>query len=257
VTWWELVAIALAGGAAGFINTVAGSGTLLTFPTLLAFGVAPVTANVSNNIGLVPGTVSGAIGWRRELAGQRGRALRLGSASLVGGVIGAVLLLWLPESAFDAIVPALIGLGIVLVAVGPWVNRRVAATAKDAEQPRERAWLWPAVAATGVYGGYFGAAQGILLIAVLGLGTHDTLHRDNALKNVLAGVVNGVAAVLFIAMDLIGVAEVDWGIVALLATGSVVGAQLGARVGRRIPAALLRAFIIVVGLTALVVFLSR
>jgi uncharacterized membrane protein YfcA len=256
VTWWQLVAIALAGGAAGFINTVAGSGTLVTFPTLLAFGVPPVTANVSNNIGLVPGSVSGAIGWRSELTGQRPRVLRLGSASLAGGTVGAVLLLWLPESAFGAIVPVLVGLGIVLVAIGPWVNRRVAATAApdDAEEvePRDRRWVWPAVAATGVYGGYFGAAQGILLIAVLGLGTRDTLHRDNALKNVLAGVVNGVAAVVFIV-----VADVDWVIVALIAVGSVVGAQVGARAGRRMPAPLLRAFIIVVGVTALAVFLTR
>ncbi len=255
MTWWELVAIALAGGAAGFINTVAGSGTLVTFPTRLAFGVPPVTANVSKNNGQVPGSVSGAIGWRRELTGQRPRVLRLATASGAGGLVGAVLLLWLPESAFDAIVPALVGLGIVLVAVGPWINRRVAATAApDAEgvEPRDRGWLWPAVAATGVYGGYFGAAQGILLMAVLGLGTHDTLHRDNALKNVLAGVVNGIAAVIFIA-----VADVDWAIVGLIAVGAVVGAQLGARAGRRMPAALLRAFIIVVGVTALAVFLSR
>jgi uncharacterized membrane protein YfcA len=256
VTWWQLVAIALAGGAAGFINTVAGSGTLVTFPTLLAFGVPPVTANVSNNIGLVPGSVSGAIGWRSELTGQRPRVLRLASASLAGGLVGAVLLLWLPESAFGAIVPVLVGVGIVLVAIGPWVNRRVAATAapEDAEgvEPRDRRWLWPVVAATGVYGGYFGAAQGILLMAVLGLGTQDTLHRDNALKNVLAGIVNGVAAVVFIM-----VADVDWVIVALIAVGAVVGAQVGARAGRRMPAALLRAFIIVVGVTALAVFLTR
>ncbi len=251
MTPWELVVVGLAGGAAGFINTVAGSGTLVTFPTLLAFGVPPVTANVSNNVGLVPGSVSSAIGWRRELTGQRPRVLRLASASLVGGVAGALLLLWLPASAFRAVVPVLVGLGIVLVAVGPWVNRRVAAVAAEGEEePRDRPWLWPAVAATGVYGGYFGAAQGILLMAVLGLGTHDTLHRDNALKNVLAGCVNGMAAVIFIA-----VADVDWAIVAVIAVGSVVGAQVGARIGRRMPAALLRAFIIVVGVTALAVFL--
>ncbi|HET6562468.1 MAG TPA: sulfite exporter TauE/SafE family protein [Marmoricola sp.] len=258
MTPWELFAIALAGGAAGFINTVAGSGTLVTFPTLLAFGVPPVTANVSNNIGLVPGAVSGVIGWRHELTGQRPRLLRLASASLAGGVLGAVLLLSLPKSAFGAIVPVLVGLGIVLVAVGPWVNRRVAAAAASeaGDEPLDvsvdRPWLWPAVAATGVYGGYFGAAQGILLMAVLGLGTHDTLHRDNALKNVLAGLVNAVAAVIFIA-----VAEVDWVIVAVIAVGSVVGAQLGARIGRRMPALLLRAFIIVVGVTALAVFMTR
>ena len=129
MTPWEVIAVALAGGAAGFINAVAGSGTLVTFPTLLAFGVSPVTANVSNNIGLVPGSVSGAIGWRRELAGQRPRTQRLASASLLGGAASAVLLLVLPEDAFSAIVPALIGLGVVLVALQPWINRRVAAAA--------------------------------------------------------------------------------------------------------------------------------
>jgi uncharacterized membrane protein YfcA len=253
VTTWELIAIALAGGAAGFINTVAGSGTLVTFPTLLAFGVPPVTANVSNNIGLVPGSVSGAIGWRRELRGQGPRVTRLASASLLGGTAGALLLLWWPE-AFGVVVPVLVGLGILLVAFGPWINRRVAARAGHGdEEPKDRPWLWPAVAGTGVYGGYFGAAQGILLMAALGLGTTDTLHRDNALKNVLAGIVNAIAAVVFILIS----DQVDWVIVALIGVGTVVGAQLGARVGRRMPAALLRGFIIVVGVTALAVFMAR
>lgn len=251
---WELAAIALAGGAAGFINAVAGSGTLITFPTLLAFGVPPVTANVSNNIGLVPGAVSGAIGWRHELVGQRQRAVRLATAALLGGVVGAVLLLVLPGEAFRAVVPVLVGLGVVLVAVQPLITRRVAAAvdpARDAPS-RDAPWLWPMTALTAVYGGYFGAAQGILLMAVLGLGTHTTLHRNNALKNVLAGLVNGVAAVIFIV-----VAEPDWVIVALIAAGSIIGAQVGVRAGRRMPAAVLRGFIIVVGVTALVVFLLR
>lgn len=250
MTLWELLVVGLAGGAAGFINTVAGSGTLVTFPTLLAFGVPPVTANVSNNIGLVPGTVSGAIGWRHELAGQRPRVVKLVSASLVGGTTGAVLLLTLPESAFGAIVPLLVGLGVLLVAFQPLINRRIAATATG-EAARDSGWLWPGVAATGVYGGYFGAAQGILLMGVLGAGTHDTVHRNNALKNVLAGVVNGVAAIIFIA-----VAEVDWAIAGVIAVGSIVGAQLGARIGRRMSPGLLRAFIVVVGVTALAVFLA-
>jgi uncharacterized membrane protein YfcA len=246
--------VGLTGVAAGFINTVAGSGTLVTFPTLLAFGVSPVTANVSNNIGLVPGAVSGAMGWRRELAGQRSQALRLGAASLLGGATGAVLLLVLPAGAFRAVVPALVGLGLVMVAVQPFVNRRVAASAYGPGDPRthEARWVWPTVSACGVYGGYFGAAQGILLMAVLGLGTHDSLHRNNALKNVLAAVVNAVAAVVFIL-----VAHVDWAIAAVIAVGSVVGAQVGARVGRRMPAALLRGVIIVVGVAALTVFLTR
>jgi uncharacterized protein len=259
VTEWELVAIAVAGAAAGFINAVAGSGTLITFPTLLAFGVPPVTANVSNNIGLVPGSVSGAIGWRRELVGQRARTLRLASASLLGGTVGAVLLLVLPEDAFSAIVPALIALGVVLVALQPRINRRVAAAAAGDEPPADRWWLWPGTALTGVYGGYFGAAQGIILIAVLGLGTHDTVHRNNALKNVLSGIVNGIAAVVFVIVVTVGWtdAEIDWLIVALIAIGSIVGAQLGARVGRRMPAAAMRLFIVVVGVSALAVFLLR
>lgn len=254
MTVWELAAIALAGAAAGFINAVAGSGTLVTFPTLLAFGVPPVTANVSNNIGLVPGAVSGAIGWRRELGGQRRRVVRLASASLAGGVVGAVLLLVLPEDAFDAVVPVLVTLGIVLVACQPLITRRVvAAVDTDRDDPaRDARWLWPVVALTGVYGGYFGAAQGILLMAGLGLGTHTTLHRNNALKNVLAGLVNGVAAVIFIL-----VADPDWVIVALIAAGSVIGAQVGVRAGRRMPAAVLRGFIVLVGIAALVVFLVR
>ena len=248
---WELIAIGLAGAGAGFINTVAGSGTLITFPTLLAFGVPPVTANVSNNVGLVPGAVSGAVGWRRELSGQRGRVGRLATGSTLGGLLGAVLLLVLPAAAFGAIVPVLVGLGIVLVAAQPLINRRIA-EAHLARGARDARWLWPAVALTGVYGGYFGAAQGILLMAVLGLGTSDSLHRNNALKNVLSALVNAVAAVIFIL-----VADVDWLIVLLIGVGSVIGALVGARAGRRMPAAVLRGVIVVVGVVALTVFLLR
>ena len=127
MTFLEVVAVLLAGAAAGTINTVVGSGTLITFPTLLALGIPPVTANVSNNIGLVPGSLSGAIGYRRELRGQRPRLIRLGAASLLGGALGAVLLLVLPEAAFDAVVPVLIGLGCVLVLLQPRVSAWVAA----------------------------------------------------------------------------------------------------------------------------------
>ncbi len=250
---FEVVAILLAGVAAGTINTVVGSGTLITFPTLLAFGVPPVTANVSNNIGLVPGSLSGAIGYRAELEGQRGRLLRLGTASLLGGAVGAGLLLLLPSSAFDAIVPVLVGLGVVLVIAGPAISRRVAARAERVGGLPDHGawWVWPAVLLAGVYGGYFGAAQGVLLVAILGIGVLDTLQRNNATKNVLAFVVNGVAAVIFIAL-----AEVDWAVAGLIAAGSVVGGQLGAGVGRRLPPTVLRAVIVVVGVTALIVFLT-
>jgi hypothetical protein len=249
----EAVLIALAGVAAGTINTVVGSGTLITFPTLLAFGVPPVTANVSNTVGLVPGSMSGVFGYRRELAGQRARVLRLGAASLVGGVAGALLLLWLPSSAFDAIVPALIALGVVLVLLGPRIQRSVAARAESRGGIPDHGvwWVWPAVAAAGVYGGYFGAAQGVLLMAILGIGVADSMQRHTATKNVLALIVNAVAALVFIA-----VADIDWTVAGLIAIGSVIGGQIGATVGRRLPPVLLRAVIATVGIVALVVLLT-
>jgi uncharacterized membrane protein YfcA len=253
VTPLEAILVLLAGVAAGTINTVVGSGTLITFPSLLAVGLPPVTANVSNTVGLVFGSISGAWGYRAELAGQRSRLIRLASASFLGGLIGGVLLLVLPSSAFDAIVPALILLGVVLVILGPRISRRVAARAEErGGLPHHGAgWVWPAVGAAGVYGGYFGAAQGVLLMAILGIGVDDTLQRHNATKNVLAAIVNGVAAVLFIA-----VADVDWTAAGLIAVGSILGGQIGATVGRRLPAAALRAVIVVVGVVALVSFLT-
>jgi uncharacterized membrane protein YfcA len=252
VTPFEVVAILLAGMAAGTINTIVGSGTLITFPTLLAFGVPPVTANVSNTVGLVPGTLSGALGYRAELAGQRPRVLRLASASLIGAALGAGLLLWLPSEAFDAIVPALVGLGVLLVVIGPRLQRWVAARAahRGGLPDHGAVWLWPAILLLGVYGGYFGAAQGVLLVAVLGIGLADTLQRHNATKNMLALVVNTVAALVFIA-----VADVDWAVAGLIAVGSVIGGQLGATVGRRLPATVLRGVIVAVGVTALVTLL--
>ncbi len=252
MTLLEAAAILLAGLAAGTINTVVGSGTLITFPTLLAFGIPPVTANVSNTVGLVPGSVSGAIGYRRELVGQRSRLLRLCGASLVGGLAGGLLLLVLPPEAFAAVVPVLILLGCVLVVLQPRISRWVAARHESTGGLPEHGtwWVWPGVLLTGVYGGYFGAAQGVLLMAVLGTGMDDTLQRLNAAKNVLAALVNGIAGVLFIA-----VADVDWRVVALIGIGSVIGGQLGATVGRRLSATLLRVVIVGVGLVALAAFL--
>lgn len=251
MTGLEMVAVLLAGVAAGTINTVVGSGTLITFPTLLAFGVPPVTANVSNTIGLVPGSVSGAVGYRRELRGQRGRLTRLASASLVGGIAGAVLLLALPEEAFSAIVPLLILVGVVLVIFQPTIARKVAARAESRGGVPEHGalWVWVLVMLAGVYGGYFGAAQGVLLMAIMGIGIQDSLQRLNGTKNVLAGLVNGVAAVVFIL-----VADVDWVIAGLIAAGSIVGGQIGATVGRRLPPLALRLVIVTVGTVAIVAF---
>ncbi len=252
---WEIVAILAAGMAAGTINTVVGSGTLITFPTLLAFGVPPVTANVSNNLGLVPGSVAGAWGYRRELAGQRSRVLRLASASVIGAFTGGVLLLTLPAGAFEAVVPALILVGVLLVIFQPrlsaWVARRAERRGTTLDH-HGAWWVWPAVLLAGVYGGYFGAAQGVLLMAILGIGVAETLQRSNAAKNVLAAFVNGVAGVLFAL-----VADVDWAIVGLIGLGSVVGGLLGASVGRRLPPVALRVVIVVVGVAALTVLLVR
>jgi uncharacterized membrane protein YfcA len=243
----ELIAIAVAGFAAGTINTVVGSGTLLTFPTLLAFGYAPVTANVTNTIGLVPGSLSGALGYRRELAGQRERAVRLGMGSVLGGITGAVLLLVLPASAFEAIVPAFIALALVLVVLQPRLNRLLIRRSIDLERRKGRALTLLAIYATGVYGGYFGAAQGILLLGILGLALAQDLHRTNALKNVLAGLVNGVAALYFML-----VAHVEWGPAAVIACSSILGAQIGARYGRRLHPVALRVLIVIVGSAAIV-----
>jgi uncharacterized membrane protein YfcA len=239
------VAAALAilgvGLAAGTLNTIVGSGSLITFPTLLALGYPPVVANVSNTVGLVPGSVSGAVGYRRELEGQRARITLLGLASVTGGITGGVLLLVLPASVFRRIVPVLILLACVLVALQPRLARRVAAGERPL-RPNGGPLLFVAVYATGVYGGYFGAAQGVILIALLGIFVEDGLQRLNALKNVLAALVNGVAAILFIVL-----ADVAWAPAALLACGAVVGGQIGARLGRRISPGWLRAVIVVVG----------
>ena len=252
---WEVVAILVAGMAAGTINTVVGSGTLITFPTLLAFGVPPVTANVSNNLGLVPGSIAGAWGYRRELAGQRSRVLRLVSASVIGAFTGGVLLLTLPAGAFEAIVPVLILLGILLVIFQPRLSAVVARRAERRGTTLDHHgawWVWPAVLLAGVYGGYFGAAQGVLLMGILGIGVAETLQRSNAVKNVLAAFVNGVAGLLFAVA-----ADVDWAVAGLIGLGAVVGGLLGANVGRRLPPLVLRVVIVVVGVVALTVFLLR
>lgn len=234
------------GLAAGTLNTIVGSGSLITFPTLLALGYPPVVANVSNSVGLVAGSVSGAVGYRRELAGQRGRLTVLGVASAAGGLTGAVALLVLPDQVFRSIVPILILVACVLVVAQPTLARRVVARG-GADRPNGGLLLLGAVFATGVYGGYFGAAQGVILVALLGIFLDDGLQRLNAAKNVLGALVNGVAALVFVLF-----APVAWAPAALLAIGATVGGQLGARLGMRISQGWLRAAIVVVGVTVAV-----
>lgn len=243
------VLILLAGTAAGTINAAVGSGSLITFPTLLALGFPPVLANVSNNIGLVPGGAASVWGYRRELADQRRRLLVLGSMSLLGGATGAILLLVLPAAAFRAVVPVLIGLAVLMVAAQPWIARALARRPERTGQPDVGPATLVATAACGVYGGYFGGAQGILLIGFLGTLMTETLQRLNALKNGLVTCVNAVAAVIFL---VVAPDQVDWRIVGLIAIGSSAGGLLGSRIGRRLPQPVLRAVIVVVGLLAIV-----
>jgi uncharacterized protein len=246
----EALAIVGAGIGAGAINTVVGSGTLITFPVLIALDYSPLVANVSNNLGLVPGSVSGVIGYRRELEGQRSRILNLAVYSVTGAFAGAALLLTLPSSAFDAIVPVLIALALLLVVVQPRLERALAHRRRHHGAERYPA-LRGAVGATGVYGGYFGAAQGIILISILGVAIEDHLQRLNGLKNVLAGLVNLTAGVVFALA-----AEVDWAVVGLIAAGSTLGAAMGARYGRRLSPTALRAVIVAVGAVAIVHLVS-
>jgi uncharacterized protein len=241
----QALAILVAGFAAGTINTIVGSGSLVTFPTLLAFGYPPVVANVSNTVGLVPGGVSGVVGYRRELAGQRSRLIRLGCASLLGGLTGAVLLLWLPAAVFEAVVPVLIGLGVVLVLSQPWISRRI--RPRESAPPHGSLLVLVLVFFAGVYGGYFGAAQGVILIGILGLTLADAMQRLNAAKNLLALLVNLVAAVVFVL-----VTHVAWLAAGLIAVGSILGGQVGATLGRRLPDPVFRGIVAVVGIVAIV-----
>ena len=250
----EAVAIAVAGVGAGTINTVVGSGTLITFPTLLALGYPPVVANVANTVGLTPGSLTASWGYRRELRTQRRRLLRLGGASVAGGLIGGLLLLWLPEQAFRTIVPVLIGLALVLVVLQPRLSARTARRRERAQarngaapHPSGGPLLLLGVTGAGVYGGYFGAAQGVLLLGVMGVSLDEDLQTLNGVKNVLTGLVNGTAAALFIA-----VADVAWAAAGLIAVGAFLGGLLGARIGRRLSPAVLRGVIVVVGSAAII-----
>jgi uncharacterized membrane protein YfcA len=250
MTVLEMVAVVAAGLAAGAINAVVGSGTLVTFPVLLAVGLPPVTASVSNSLGLVPGNLTGAIGYRRELTGQRGLLLRLLPASVLGALTGAFLLLHLPASAFEAVVPG-------LVAVQPRLQRRLRArpvTGPDGVGRARLAGLVAGAYATGTYGGYFAASQGVLQVGLFGLLLREPLQRLNAIKNVLTLAVNAVAALAYVvtAPD-----RVDWRAAGLVAGGSLVGGHLGSVFGRRLPAPVLRTAIVVLGLVAIVVLVRR
>ncbi|HEX9624720.1 MAG TPA: sulfite exporter TauE/SafE family protein [Streptosporangiaceae bacterium] len=240
------LAIFAAAVAAGTINAVVGSGSLITFPTLLALGYPPVVANVSNNIGVIPGNVTASFGYRAELTGQRDRLLRLGVASFAGALTGAVALLALPAGVFKLIVPVLIIAACVLVILQPKLSAWVAGHNPD-QSDRVGPVLIAGVYLTGVYGGYFGAAQGVLLVGLLGVFLTDNLQRINAGKNVLVTIVNAVAALIFVIF-----AHVAWLAVALIAVGSGLGGVIGAKIGRRLHPLALRIIIVIIGVVSAV-----
>ena len=235
--------LAGAGLVAGAVNTIAGAGSLLTFPALLAAGLSPLSANVSNCLGIIPGNISGAYGMRELLAGQRAYLVRLSLWAGLGSLVGAVVLLALPGGAFDVVVPVLVGAAGLLVLAQPLVAR-LARREPTAAPSRATG---PATAAVGVYSGYFGAAQGVMLIGVLGVLAPQPLRRLNAVKNVLAVTANGVAGVVYAL-----VAPVDWAVVLLLAIGSACGGPIGALLARRIPPGPLRVGIAAVAIVVAV-----
>lgn len=238
----DVVSVALLAGAgviAGTVNTIAGAGSLLTFPTLLALGLPPLSANVTNCVGLVSGSVSGALGMREQLHGQRALLVRLCAWAVAGSLVGALALLALPSAAFDVVVPVLVAAAGLLVLAQPLVVR----LAGRADGHLSRA-TGPGVGAVAVYSGYFGAAQGVMLIGALGVLTTQPLARVNALKNVIAAAANGAAGAVYAFA-----APVDWTAALVLAVGSTVGGPIGAVLARRIPAGPLRGGIALVALS--------
>ena len=248
--WVEAALIIGAAAFAGALNVLVGGGSLITYPTLLALGYPPVLANVSNNLGLIPGNAAGVLAYRPLLAGQRAPLLALVPASLLGGLSGAILLLALPAKLFAAVVPLLIALASMLMALQPriraWIERR------QAQQPDTGLPLLAGVYLAGLYGGYFGAAQGVLLLAMMAVGLDENLQRLNGFKNALVLIVNGTAALVFI-----GFTRVDWQVAALIAVGTAAGGWLGGRFGRRIPEPLMRRTIVATGLVVAVVLALR
>ncbi|UVJ37708.1 sulfite exporter TauE/SafE family protein [Arthrobacter sp. CJ23] len=246
------VIIFFAGLWAGTINSVVGSGTLVTFPVLIALGYAPVTASISNAMGLVAGNASGAWGYRHELKGRGRQLLRLLPASILGGITGAWLLLHLPEKVFHYAAPILIVLALLMVVFQPklqqWVRDRAENPEHALHDKGHGAILVLLVFLAGIYGGYFVAAQGILLVGILGVFMTGTIQNANAMKNILVLAVNIVAACSYL---LFAFGRIEWPVVGLIAVSSLIGGVVGSKVGRRLKPVVLRTVIFALGLVAL------
>lgn len=241
--WDSAAMLVLAGVAAGLAGSVAGLASLFSYPALLAVGLPPVAANVTNTVALFSNTVGTAAGSRAELRGQGERLLRLGGIAALGGAVGAALLLGTPSSAFEAVVPWLIALGSVLILVRDPLRRMVASRAPDPGSARPTFPLTCAVLLVGLYGGYFGAAAGVLMLAVLSLSAAEPLAVTNAVKNIATGAANLTAAVAYAV-----VAPVDWIAAVVLGLGALLGSWVGPMVVRRLPETPLRIAIALAGL---------
>jgi uncharacterized protein len=246
----HLALLAAVAALSGTINALAGGGSLLLFPTLLAMGFPPLVANVTNSVAQCPGYVGFALGSRGELSGQLGRLLSTTGVAIVGALGGSLLLLVLPAKVFDAVVPGLVALASLLLGMQPWLNRWIGKPTSHASD--RRGVLLPAVFLAAVYGGYFGGALGVLLMAVLALAAHDDLHRLNAVKGILSLIINLVSLVVFA----IG-APVDWLVVAFLAPATLLGGYIGAQLAGRLSVAVLRAAVVVVGLAVSIYLFVR
>ena len=247
MTGLEQLAVLAAGLGAGVLTSTVGVASLLSFPVLVAVGLPPVTANASNTIGLTPGALSGSLGYRRELREHPAVTVVVLVTCAVGSVAGALLLLVLPPGVFETVVPWLILVTSVLVGVQPWLGGRL--RARRGENPPDRVRMSPATTCwatlTGVYGGYFGAGSGVMMMAVLGFGLDLDLRVVNALKTLAVMAANVVASVIFLFL-----ADLDWVAIGLLAGGSVVGGYVGSHIGRHLPPTVLRTMIVIVGVTA-------
>lgn len=244
MTGWQLLAVLASGVGAGALNAVVGAGTLISFPVLLAIGLPAVSANATNTVGLVPGSTAAALGYRQELVGRGPLLLRLLAPALLGGLTGGALLLVLPGRAFEVIVPMLLLLAGGLVAIQPWLAARLATRRGDAALPAHGgALVQLGLFGTAVYGGYFGAAQGVLMLALFGVALGTSLQIANGLKNTLAAVINLTAAVLFAIA-----ADVRWAAAGALAVGATLGGTLGSRFGRRLPDNVLRILVVALAL---------
>jgi uncharacterized membrane protein YfcA len=254
VTGLEHLAILAAGLVAGVLTSTVGVASLVSFPVLVALGIPPVVANASNTVGMIPAGLSGSLGYRHELREQPRLTWYVVATCAIGSIGGAALLLSLPAGVFEVAVPWLILFTCLIVGAQPWISRWLRSRHEDPDSREPRTSMSPVTtffaALTGVYGGYFGAGSGVMMMAVLGLGLDLELRVVNALKTLAVLAANVIAGLIFVF-----VADLNLTAVGLLAAGSVVGGYAGAHIGRRLPPTLLRILIVLAGITAAVAML--